>query len=112
MRRRRYILRDLVIQRSLILLDLAFKWLSEDRVDLSRNAIRHIENLRRETNVRIPFHLRRFYCRKCFTPLIPGRTSRVRIKNSGKHLVRIVTCLSCGYVYRLELERDSRFKTS
>lgn len=104
--RKKYILRDLVIQRSEILLDLAFKWLSENNIELSRETIRLLEDLRRDTNIRIPIEMRRLYCKKCLTPLTPGKTARVRIKSSGKKIIRIVTCLSCGTVYRLELDRD------
>lgn len=103
--KRKRVLRDLVIQRSLILIDLAFRWAREGRIEFSRNAIRIVEELRRETNVRIPVHMRRMYCRKCLTPLVPGLTARIRITGSGRGLRRVVTCLSCGEVYRLELAR-------
>ena len=106
--RSRYLLRDLVIQRVELLIQLAIKWVEEDKIDFARNAVRIIEEMRRETNTRIPIEIKRLYCKHCYTPLIPGKTARVRIKSSGKRILRITTCLSCGKIYRLEIKIRSR----
>ncbi|MGC9009959.1 MAG: ribonuclease P protein component 4 [Sulfolobales archaeon] len=106
--RKKALLRDLVIQRTQILIKVAFEWVNKDRLDFARNAIRIIEEMRKETNVRIPPEIKRLYCKKCLTPLVPGKTSRVRIKNRGKKIERITTCLICGEVYRLEIAFRSR----
>jgi ribonuclease P protein subunit RPR2 len=46
--------------------------------------------------VRIPVHLKRMTCKNCMGPLLPGLTSRSRIRSGRK----IVTCLECGHVSR------------
>jgi len=102
------VLIDLVIQRTKILIKVAFEWVDRDKLDFARNAIRIIEEMRRETNVRIPPEIKRLYCKKCYTPLVPGKTSRVRIRNRGKRIERVTTCLVCGAVYRLEIAVKSR----
>jgi len=108
--KKKALLRDLVIQRSQILIKVAFEWVREDKIDFARNAIRIVEEMRRETNVRIPPGLKRLYCKRCLTPLVPGKTSRVRIRNRGKRIEKITTCLVCGEVYRLEIAVRSRNK--
>lgn len=104
--RRKSVLKDLVYQSSEILLDLSFKWVREGKIDFAKNAIRILEEIRRETNIRIPIYMRRMYCKKCYVPLIPGLTARVRIIGRGKMLRRVVTCLSCGEIYRLEFMKN------
>ncbi len=46
--------------------------------------------------VRIPNRLKRFTCRSCMLPLIPGLNARVRLRNG----IEIVTCLECGHLKR------------
>ncbi len=47
-------------------------------------------------NVRLPQRWRRMICRRCNALLIPGRTSRVRLRRLRVN----VTCMTCGKVYR------------
>lgn len=56
--------------------------------------------------VRRPILLRRLYCRRCKRPILPGKTSRFRIRRGGRaHLS--ITCLRCGSVARLPLRPDA-----
>lgn len=49
--------------------------------------------------VRLPYHVRQLFCKKCKAFIVPGRTARVRVGRSGTRAVR-VTCLRCGHTYR------------
>ncbi len=53
--------------------------------------------------VRIEREYRRQFCRQCSSFLVPGRTSRVRVRDSRV----VVTCLSCGKRRRYPLLRRS-----
>ena len=46
--------------------------------------------------VRIPGGLKRFTCRRCMAPLIPGLNARVRLREG----IETVTCLECGSIKR------------
>ena len=46
--------------------------------------------------VRIPRRLKRFTCKRCMSPLIPGLTARIRLRGG----VEIITCLECGKMKR------------
>ena len=102
-RRRRII--DLVVQRIEILDKLAFESLRKRDLELARNAGMLIRKLYLRNRVKVGVELKRRYCKKCYTPLAPGVSCRVRIRGKGKNIVRIVTCLTCGSVYRLELSK-------
>ncbi len=68
--------------------------------ELAKRYIEHMVKLSRKYNVRIPKEMKRHFCKKCYTFLIPGKTARVRLKK-GKVVIK---CLRCGsykrYVYR------------
>jgi len=49
--------------------------------------------------LRMPYHMRMLYCRRCKSFIVPGLTSRVRIGRSGIRSIR-TTCGFCGFVYR------------
>lgn len=67
------------------------------------NARKYIElafKLIEKANIRTPRWLRRGTCKRCKVPLIPGLTSRVRLR-PGRKVVNIVhTCLICGWIHR------------
>jgi ribonuclease P protein subunit RPR2 len=65
---------------------------------LSKKYVELIFKLRRKTKVDIPKRIKRFICRKCFNPLIPGKTLEVRV-NSNLKVVEY-KCLVCGFVRR------------
>jgi ribonuclease P protein subunit RPR2 len=49
--------------------------------------------------LRLPYHIRQLYCKKCKYFIIPGRNARVRIGRSSTKALRI-TCLECYHTYR------------
>lgn len=63
-------------------------------------------------NVRVPKKYKQFYCRKCLSFLLPGKTSKVRV-NSAKKRVE-VTCMKCGnkkynpYVAEIKAKRRNK----
>ena len=59
----------------------------------------------RKNRLKIPLEVKRAFCRRCYVPLIPGLTAKVRIRRKGE-LVKVVSCLNCGYVRRYPVKRD------
>ena len=63
-------------------------------------AKRYVELARKistRTNTRIPFALKRKFCRKCNAYLVPGKNARIRTKNKAL----IITCLECKALSKL-----------
>ncbi|TRM86643.1 ribonuclease P [Sulfolobus sp. C3] len=76
----------------------------QGNLELARNYIRLAVMYSRKGKVKIPLEYKRMYCRKCYTPLIPGLTERRRIRS--KILIR--TCLNCNWQRRYLLTRNKR----
>ncbi len=87
-------------ERIKILYELAMKEAMDGEEDLARRYVEHMLNLSTKYNVRIPRYMKRNFCKKCHTFLIPGKTAQVRLKK-GKVVIK---CLRCGtyrrYVYK------------
>ncbi len=87
-------------ERIKILFSLAQERALEGDEELARRYVEHMVNLSRKYNVRIPRDMKRMYCKKCYTFLIPGKTAQVRLKK-GKVVIK---CLRCGtykrYIYK------------
>lgn len=49
--------------------------------------------------LKLPYHIRQLYCKKCKYFITPGRNARVRIGRSNTKALRI-TCLKCNHTYR------------
>jgi ribonuclease P protein subunit RPR2 len=67
-----------------------------------QQAQRHVDLARKiaqRTRTHLPPHLRRRVCRKCNAYLVPGSTSRTRIRQRREPHVAI-TCLKCGNIQR------------
>lgn len=70
-------------------------------------AQRYVDLARRiamRTRLRLPRDLRRRVCRRCKAYLVPGATSRNRIRQRREPHVAI-TCLRCGVTTRIPLRR-------
>ncbi|MCC6051343.1 MAG: hypothetical protein LM580_11585 [Thermofilum sp.] len=96
-------LRDLARERVAILLELAEEVLREDEA-LARRYVELAFRIAAKARLKLPRRLKRRYCRRCKTPLVPGLTARVRVKRGcgGRRLV--VTCLRCGFIRRYPLK--------
>ncbi|MDI6736986.1 MAG: ribonuclease P protein component 4 [Nanoarchaeota archaeon] len=63
-------------------------------------AKRYVELARKistRTNTRIPFALKRKFCKKCNAFLVPGKNARIRTKNKAI----IIACLECSALSKL-----------
>lgn len=66
----------------------------------SKLAKRYVELARKistRTNTRIPFAMKRKFCRKCNAYLVPGKNVKIRTKNKAL----IITCLECNALSKL-----------
>lgn len=73
-------------------------------------AQRYVDLARRiamRTRLHIPRYLRRRFCSHCNTFLVPGATSRTRIRQRREPHIA-VTCLNCGSTTRIPLRRHER----
>ena len=71
-------------------------WQAQRHVDLARK-------IAQRTRTHLPSHLRRRVCRKCEAYLVPGATSRTRIRQRREPHVA-TTCLRCGNIQRHPLK--------
>ncbi|MEM2104618.1 MAG: ribonuclease P [Candidatus Bathyarchaeia archaeon] len=70
-------------------------------------AQRYVDIARRvamAAKVRLPKEYRRMICRRCKSFILPGVSSRVRIKQRREPHV-VITCLKCGKHMRIPLKR-------
>ena len=90
--------KDLASQRIDELMRLAIQTAPKD-LDLANRYVEMATKLATRHRVRLPTTWKRLVCRKCKSLLIPGRTSRVRMRqNRSPHTT--VTCLRCGTTKR------------
>lgn len=99
-------LEDIARERIAILLKLASEVLETDE-GLARRYVDLAFRIAAKARLKLPRKVKRRYCRKCKTPLVPGRTARVRIKRGSGGQRLVVTCLRCGYIRRYPLQRRS-----
>ncbi len=82
------------------LLNKSYEEALKNNVEWARILAQHAFTLSERTNTRIPRSLKRLFCKKCKTPLIPGHTARVRLNSRGKTSYITVRCLYCGFIKR------------
>ncbi len=99
------LLRDLVIQRAYILRDLSYDAMRKGDVELALTASNMIFRLAMRNSVRLPREIKMGFCKRCRAPLIPGLTAMVRLRGRGSRTLRVVTCLLCWNIHRLELRK-------
>lgn len=90
-------MKDMARQRIERLFDLAEKEF-EKRPDRSNRYVQLARQIGMRHRVRIPTHLKRRMCRKCYSYLVPGANARVRLHGRGRYIV--TTCLECGHQMR------------
>ncbi|MCD6323786.1 MAG: ribonuclease P [Desulfurococcales archaeon] len=101
----RRVVKDLAVQRSLLLYSEAVRAVKEGREELARKYVELGLRLLRKGNVRKPMVYRRWVCKKCGIPLVPGVTASVRIKGNRKQIIVVKKCLICGWVSRTPCKR-------
>ncbi|DAC11951.1 MAG TPA: hypothetical protein D7H86_06715 [Candidatus Poseidoniales archaeon] len=60
------------------------------------NAARHLRKVSMRHRIPLAPSINHVICRNCKSALIPGKSSRIRIRSG----IRCTTCLSCGHVRR------------
>ncbi|MHA1859951.1 MAG: ribonuclease P protein component 4 [Candidatus Asgardarchaeia archaeon] len=105
---KRYVMRDIAIQRIGILLSKARETIKDD-AELSKRYVYLARKIAMKARVRIPRKWKIWICKKCNTYLLPGYNARVRIReNRMSHL--IITCLNCGNQKRYYLKNRIKNK--
>jgi ribonuclease P protein subunit RPR2 len=94
--KKRQAIMELAKERVQILVHHAVRESDKERsAELARNA----RVIAMHFRLRLPYHVRQLYCKKCKGLIVPGRNARVRLGRYRTRAVRI-TCLRCGHVYR------------
>ena len=109
-RRKTALMKDLARQRAILLYKYAVEKAEKGKYSLSKRYISLGLELLKKANVRKPMVYRRGVCKNCGVPLIPGVTTRVRIKRNRKEVIITKTCLLCGYVVRIPCRRKEKLR--
>ncbi|MEM0231025.1 MAG: ribonuclease P protein component 4 [Candidatus Woesearchaeota archaeon] len=81
--------------------------LSEKNPALARRYVALALRISQKYKVKIPTELKGKFCKKCYSPLIPGRNLRVRLRKGRISYF----CLNCGNIKRhpyLKEQKESR----
>ena len=86
------------MERMQILIDSA---ISNARTDpeLSQNQASIARRISTKYKIRMPYHLRMVFCKKCKSFIAPGIDSRIRLGRTSVKSIRI-SCNLCGHTYR------------
>ncbi len=97
----RPVIKDLAKQRMYILFN---KSMSVVKIDpeLARRYVDIALAISRKSGVPVPRQFRMNYCKKCHSFLMPGVTSRIRLRGKGKKRI-VIKCFSCGRIFRYPL---------
>jgi ribonuclease P protein subunit RPR2 len=85
------------------LYELSIERVREGDLDLARRYTELAKKIGMRYTVRIPQELKQMTCRSCMVPLVPGKTSRTRIRDGS----RVVTCTECGFSRRIGQHRGN-----
>lgn len=100
MARRRSPVEEIARERSLILYSLAVQRAREGDYERARRYIARGRSILLRARARRPAHYRRWVCRRCLVPLIPGVTARVRVRGTRSYILVVKRCLLCGWIQR------------
>ena len=91
-------IRKIAIERMEILIESAISNSRENPKLAQRQALlaRRISTRKK---IRMPFHLRMVFCKKCKSFIAPGLNSKIRLGRSSIKSIRI-SCNLCGHTYR------------
>lgn len=84
------------------LLALAEQEIRADNMDRGKRYVRLATRIGTRTNTPMPKNF--LYCRRCLSPLVPGRNCRVRTRSNRV----VVNCLECGAIRRTPFVREKR----
>ena len=88
----------IAMERMQILIDNA---ISNARTDpkLSQRQASIARRISSKYKIRMPYHLRMVFCKKCKSFIAPGINSRIRLGRTSIKSIRI-SCNLCGHTYR------------
>ncbi len=105
---RRGSVEDIARQRSLILYSLAVERARRGDVERARAYVRRGIEVLLRARARKPPHYRRWVCEKCYAPLVPGVTVRVRVRGTKSYVLVVKRCLLCGWIARTGADRRKK----
>ena len=91
-------LKKIAMERMQILIDEAISNASSDP-KLSQRQAQLARRISTRHKIRMPYHLRMVFCKKCKSFIAPGINSRFRVGRSSVKAIRI-SCNFCGHTYR------------
>lgn len=91
-KKKKAIIKDIAYQRIQLLLNLAEDEARQSHLEQSNRYAYLARKIGMRYRIRLPRELKRRICKRCNSYLLPGKTSRVRLK--GVNVT--VTCLNCG----------------
>ena len=86
------------MERMQILIDSAITNARTDP-ELSQNQASIARRISTKYKIRMPYHLRMVFCKKCKSFIAPGINSRIRLGRTSFKSIRI-SCNLCGHTYR------------
>ncbi len=86
------------MERMQILIDSAISNARTD-LDLSQRHALLARRISTKYKIRMPYHLRMVFCKKCKSFIAPGINSRIRLGRTSVKSIRI-SCNLCGHTYR------------
>jgi len=88
----------IAMERMQILIDNAIMNARTDP-ELSQNQASIARRISTKYKIRMPYHLRMVFCKKCKSFIAPGIDSRIRLGRTSVKSIRI-SCNLCGHTYR------------
>jgi ribonuclease P protein subunit RPR2 len=86
------------MERMQILIDSAITNARTDP-ELSQRQASIARRISTKYKIRMPYHLRMVFCKKCKSFIAPGINSRIRLGRASVKSIRI-SCNLCGHTYR------------
>ena len=86
------------MERMQILIDNAITNARKDP-ELSQRQASIARRISTKYKIRMPYHLRMVFCKKCKSFIAPGINSRIRLGRTSVKSIRI-SCNLCGHTYR------------
>jgi len=86
------------MERMQILIDSAITNARTDP-ELSQRQASIARRISTKYKIRMPYHLRMVFCKKCKSFIAPGINSRIRLGRASVKSIRI-SCHLCGHTYR------------
>lgn len=83
----------------------AVKQLRLNRLDRARRYVEIGLRLLAKAKARKPMPYRRWVCKNCGLPLVPGLSATVRVRGDRRYVILVRRCVICGWVSRLPMPR-------